>query len=172
MEKEQVYIFLGNGLPGSAHPDAVSIKLASAILSSRLGKVLREEQGLAYSVGAGSSFDRDFGWFVCTIGTGAANFETARDGIIAQIRRLKSEGPTEGELETAKNSLWGSSLTRRLSRINQAYYMGVNEYLGLGYDYEKRYVPQLRATTSEEVKAAAVKYFDTENYVLATVGKM
>ncbi len=78
----------------------------------------------------------------------------------------------EGELETAKNSLWGSTLTRRLSRINQVYYMGVNEYLGLAYDYEKEYIPRLRALTVEDVKAAAEKYFDTEDYVLATVGKI
>lgn len=172
MDKEQVYIFLGGMLPGASSPDAPAIKLTAAILSSRLGKVLREEQGLAYSVGAGAKLDKDFGWYSCTIGTGPANFEKARDGILAEINRLKEEGPTADELETAINSLWGSSLTRRLSRINQAYYMGVYEYLGLDYDYEKEYIPKLRALTAEDVTAAAAKYFDTVNYVLATVGKI
>lgn len=170
MEKEQVYIFLGNMLPGASHPDAVAIEVAAEVLSGRLGKVLREEQGLAYSVGAGVIFDREFGWYVCSMGTGPGNFSTARDGILAEIQKLRIEGPGAEELETAKNSLWGSSLTRRLSRINQAYYMGVNEYLGLGYDYEKEYIEKLRALTVEDITAAAFKYFDTQNYVLATVG--
>ena len=172
MEKEQVYIFLGNMLPGAAHSDAVAVDVAAEVLSERLGKVLREEQGLAYSVGAGASFDRDFGWYVCTIGTGSANFEKARDGILDQIKKLKADGVTSDELETAKNSLWGSSLTARLSRINQAYYMGVDEYLGVGYDYTDTYIEKLRTLTPDDVTAAAVKYFDTDNYVLSTVGKM
>jgi zinc protease len=172
MEKEQVYIYIGNMLPGASDSDAVAIKLAAAVLSSRLQQQLREKQGLAYSVSAGATFDRDFGWYICAMGTGADNFETARDGILAEIEKLKNEGPTSEELEIARNSLWGRTLTRRLSRINQAYYMGVNEYLGLGYDYEKRFVPKMRALTADEVKAAAEKYFDTENYVITTVGKI
>lgn len=172
MDKEQVYIFLGNRLPGITDPDAEAIKLAAQVLSTRLKLNLREKQGLAYSVGAGATFDRKFGWFTCTMGTGAANYEKARAGILAEIEKLQSEGPTKEELETAKNSLWGQTLTRRLSRINQAYYMGVNEYLGVGYDYEKRYLPKMRALTAAQVKAAAAKYFDTQNYILATVGKL
>ncbi len=172
MDKEQVYIFLGNHLPGASHPDAMAIRLATAILSDRLGKNLREKQGLAYSVGAGASFDRKFGWYACTMGTGAQNFATAKKGILEEIAKMRTEGPTAEELEIAKNSFWGSTLTRQLSRINQAYYMGVNEYLGLGYDYYDNFDKLLRETTLEQVTAAAVKYFDTENYLMTTVGKL
>jgi zinc protease len=172
LEKEQIYIFLGTLIPGALDSGAVAIEVAAEVLSRRLGKTLREEQGLAYSVGAGVALDRDFGWLICSMGTGAGNFEVARDGIVAQIKKLKEEGPTAEELDIAKNSMWGSLLTARLSRINQAYYMGVDEYLGLGYDHETGYVEKLRAVTAAQVKAAAAAYFDTDNYVLATAGKM
>ncbi len=172
MDKEQVYIFLGGPLPGAGHEDAPVIRLAAAILSDRLASNLRDKQGLAYSVGAGTSFDNEFGWFVCTIGTGPDNFKIARDGILAEINKLRNEGVTSEEIEIAKNSLGGSLLRRQLSRINQAYYMGVNEYLGLGYDYYDKYISKLRAVTAEQVKAAAQKYFDTKNYVMTTVGKL
>lgn len=172
MDKEQVYIFLGGMLPGASHEDASAIRLAATILSNRLGDNLREKQGLAYSVGAGASFDKEFGWFTCTIGTGPKNFKIARDGILREINKIRDEGVSLEEIEIAKNSLWGSSLTRQLSRINQAYYMGVNEYLGLGYDYYDRYISQLRNVTVEQVKSAAQKYFDTKNYVMTTVGKL
>ncbi|MCK5125895.1 MAG: insulinase family protein [candidate division Zixibacteria bacterium] len=172
MDKEQVYIFLGNKLPGANHQDAMAIRLAVSILSDRLGKTLREEQGLAYSVGAGAGFDKEFGWYACTMGTGAKNFIIARDGILNEIGKLQTNGPSAKELEIAKNSLWGSTLTRQLSRINQAYYMGVNEYLGRGYDYYDKFSEKMRATTLEQVKAAANKYLDTQNYVLTTAGKL
>jgi len=172
MDKEQVYIYLGNLLPGADSPDAPALRVAASVLSARLYLNLREKQGLAYSVGAGTTFDRNVGWFVCRMGTGAANYQIARDGILAEITRFKEEGPTSEELETAKNSIWGTTLTRRLSRINQAYYMGVDEYLGLGYDYETRFVPAVRAVTAEDVKRVANTYFDTANYVLTTVGNI
>ncbi|MEZ5360381.1 MAG: pitrilysin family protein [Candidatus Zixiibacteriota bacterium] len=172
MDKEQVYIFLGNTVPGAKHPDALAIMLAGSILSDRLGKHLREEQGLAYSVGAGVGFDKEFGWYACTMGTGASNFITARDGILNEITILKKDGPTAEELEIAKNSYWGSMLTRQLSRINQAYYMGVNEYLGLGYNYYDKINEKMRAVTLAQVTEALQKYFDTQNYVLTTVGKL
>ena len=151
-------------------PDAPALRLAASILSDRLALELREKQGLAYSVGAGVTLDRDFGWYVAAMGTGRDNYEIARDGMLNEIEKLQ-KGPVDpDELKKAKNSLWGSHLTRRLSRINQAYYMGVNEFLGVGYDFDDKWISQLRKVTAEDVIKAARKYFSTENYILATAG--
>ncbi len=172
MEKEQVYIYLGHLLPSANSPDAPGLKVANAILSKRLQNNLRENQSLAYSVGSSVILDRNFGWLICSIGTGVDNFEKARIGILGEIRGMKTNRPTEDELEEAINSMWGSNLMAKLSRINQAYYMGVNEYLGLGYDYDDKYLDEIRRVTPEQVQQLAQKYFDTENYVIATAGNM
>lgn len=171
MKKEQVYLYLGDLLPGINSPDAPALEVANSILSSRLGLNLREKKGLAYSVGSSVSFDRDFGWFIASIGTRPKNYKEAHDGILDEINQLRENPVTEKELETAKNSLWGNLLFYRLSRINQAYYMGVNEFLGTGYDYDEKHLEKIRAVTTEQVKEAAQKYLDTKNYVLAMVGK-
>jgi len=163
---------LGNLLPSANSPDAAALDVASAVLSNRLQKNLREKEGLAYSVGASASLDKNFGWFICSIGTSAGNFEKARNGIIAEIEKLKTEMPSEDEVNEAINSIWGSNLTSKLSRINQAYYMGVNEYLGLGYDYDDIYIDQIRQVDKGLVMKTARRYFDTKNYVIATAGKM
>jgi len=170
MDKEQVYIYIGGPAPGIASEDAPALKIAGAILSDRMALELREKQGLAYSVGASASFDKDFGWYVAAMGTGRDNFETARDGMLAEIKKLQDGVVDPDELTKAQNSLWGSSLTRRLSRVNQAYYMGVNEYLGVGYDFGSNWIQQIRTVTAEDVQRVAKKYFSTENYVLATAG--
>jgi zinc protease len=172
MDKDQVYIYLGNLLSSATSPEAPVIKVATEILSNRLRQNLREKQGLAYSVGAGAVLDKKFGWLICSMGTGVNNYEKAKDGIIAEIEKMKTDPPTPDELETAVNSIWGSSLTANLSRINQAYYMGVNEYLGLGYDYNDKFIQQIRAVTPEQVINASKLYFDTKNYVLATAGNI
>ncbi len=172
MEKEQIYIYLGNLLPSANSPDAAALDVASAVLSNRLQKTLREKEGLAYSVGSSAVLDKNFGWLICSIGTSASNFEKARDGIIAEIEKLKANMPSEDEVNEAINSIWGSNLTSKLSRINQAYYMGVNEYLGLGYDYDDIYIDQIRKVDKGLVMKTARRYFDTKNYVIATAGNM
>ena len=171
MKKKQVYLYLGNLLPGINHPDAPALVVANSILSTRLGQNLREKKGLAYSVGSSVKFDKDFGWFIASIGTRPKNYKEALQGILNQINQMKENPVTEKELERAKNSLWGNLLFYRLSRINQAYYMGVNEFLGLGYDYDQSYLEKIRAVTKEKINEVAQRYLDTENYVLATVGK-
>ncbi|MEW5923682.1 MAG: pitrilysin family protein, partial [Candidatus Zixiibacteriota bacterium] len=172
MDKEQVYIYIGHLLPAAGSPDAPGLSVTSAVLSDRLQKKLREEKGWAYSVGASAMLDKNFGWLICSMGTQVKNYNDAKSGIIAEIERLKTEPPTEDELEQAINSIWGSSLTARLSRINQAYYMGVNEYLGLGYDYDDTYINKIRSVTAAHVSELAGKYFDTKNYVIATAGNI
>jgi zinc protease len=172
MEKEQVYIYLGEPMPGIKSPDAPALDLMNSILSSRLGLNLREVKGLAYSVGSSIHFDRDFGWFIASIGTRPQNYQEALDGILGEMKKIKEEKITPDELEKAKNGIWGSMLFYRLSRINQAYYMGMNEFRGVGYDYDDKYVESLRKVTVDQVKQVAEKYLSTDNYVLAVVGKM
>lgn len=172
MDKDQIYIYMGNLLTSAKSPDSPALKVAGAILSSRLRQELREKHGLAYSVGASVALDKNFGWLTCTIGTGKENYKQATEGIIEQIERMKTEPPSDDELEEAINSIWGSSLMSRLSRINQAYYMGVYEYLGLGYNYDEVYIDKIRAVTKEQVVEVSKKYFDTENYTIATAGNL
>jgi predicted Zn-dependent peptidase len=170
MEKEQIYIYLGGPTAGIGSEDAAALKLAGSILSDRMALELRERQGLAYSVGASISFDHDFGWYVAAMGTGSENFEIARDGMLDEISKLQHGSIEPLELKKAKNSLWGSHLMRNLSRINQAYYMGVYEFLGVGYDHGDEWIDELQQVSADDVKRVANEYFSTENYIIATAG--
>lgn len=171
MEKEQVYIYLGGPLPGIFSGDVPAIKVMNSILSSRLALNLREKQGLAYSVGSSANFDKQFGWFVAAIGTRPQNYDVALKGILAEMEKMKDEIVSPAELEKAKNGIWGRMLFYRLSRVNQAYFISVNEFKEVGYDYDDKYIDHIRQVTAEQVKQVAEKYLDTENYVVAVVGK-
>lgn len=172
MDKEQIYIYLGGLTPGLESPDAAAMHMASSILSTRMKLNLREEQGLAYSVGMGIQFMPEFGWTIVSMGTSYENYNIARDGLMAEIDKLKSELPTDDELKKAQNSTWGSMLLARASRINQAYYMCKNEFLGVGYDYQDDYLAKIRRVTVEDIQRVVKDYFDTENMVIATAGKI
>ncbi|MFH1373691.1 MAG: pitrilysin family protein [bacterium] len=171
MEKKQIALYRGCLTPGAGSDDAVSLTVASSILSRRLGLTLREKQGLAYSVGASTHLDRDFGWFYTTIGTSPENYQQALDGIAFQIEKLQMDGPSQVELNRARNDLWGRLMRAKLSGINQAYYLGVNEYLGRSMDYDNDLLQQLTGVTATSVRTAASRYFRTDRGVLVSAGK-
>lgn len=170
LDKEQVHICLGGSLPGANSDEAAAIKVATSILSERLYRNLRERQGLAYSVGASSTLDRDFGWFYCSTETGAENYQAAVDGINLEIDKLAMEGAHETEIERAKNSIWGSLMRAKLSRINQAYYMAVDEYLGRPVGYDATFLQHLEQVGHEAIRRVTSRYFRADHFVLATAG--
>ncbi|PWB68413.1 hypothetical protein C3F09_11710 [candidate division GN15 bacterium] len=171
LNKEQMAIYLGSPLPGAGDPEAVSLELASAILSDRLASNLREKQGLAYSVGASIWLDKNFGWYFCSMGTSAAKYRQSLDGMILEIDKLRLDGPTADEVDKARNQLWGRLMSAKLSRINQVFYLAVDEYLGRPVGYDQTYVQMLKKADVMSVRQAASKYFHTDAYVLATAGK-
>jgi predicted Zn-dependent peptidase len=171
MTKEQIYIYMGSLIPGLSSSDAPAINVAASIISTRMGLNLREKKGLAYSVGMDVDFMPDFGWFAASMGTGYKNYEEAAGGMIGEINALKTSTPTVEELQKAQNSMWGSMLLARASRINQAYYLCRNEFLGVGYDYENDYISKIRKVTPDDVERVVKGYFDVYNMVIATAGK-
>jgi zinc protease len=171
MEAKQVSLYLGNILPAATSDDVPALSVATSILSSRLYLNLREKQGLAYSVGAGSVYDRDFGWLYCSMGTAHENYQRALDGIILQIDKLKWDGPTHEEIDRARNQLWGSLGRARLSRVNQAYWLAVNEFLGRPVGHDQQYLKALSQVTTDAIRRVTARYFNTAAYVLASAGK-
>lgn len=168
--KEQVSIYLGSSIPGYSNPDVTGIKTAASILSTRMYLNLREKQGLAYSVGTGVRFDYDFGLCYTTIGTQSANYQQAVDGINLQINKLKLDGPDMEEIKTAKNQLWGRLMSSKLSSINQAYYLGLNEFYHLPIDYDAKMLESLTSINIEEIRRITSKYFKTDAYVMTSAG--
>jgi len=169
MESKQAFIYLGGPVCGSGDPDAVALQVAVSILSDRLRQHLREEQGLAYSIGAGLNLDSKFGWYYAAMGTGTENYARAKQGIIDQIGKMRDSLVGADELEKAVNSIWGSQLMARLSRINQAFYMAVDQFIDGDYKADDDLLTRMKKLTPADIKAVADKYFDTTNYVLATV---
>lgn len=172
LDKEQISIYLGGKLPGATSDEAIALSIANNILSTRLYLDLREKQGLAYSVGAGAKFDRDFGWHYCVMTTGAENYQRAVEGLKLHMDKLRLDGPTEDEISRARNYIWGRLMAAKLSRVNQAYYLGVDEYFGRELKHDQTYLKQLSQVTPDSIRRVTSKYFLTDRYVIATAGKL
>lgn len=91
----------------SAIEDRVSQAMIGNILgrlrSSRLYKLLRQQKGLVYTVGAGQSSYRTFGNFYVTTEVTKDKLDEVLDLIIKELVGMYLHGPTTEELEFAKN---------------------------------------------------------------------
>ncbi len=62
-------------------------------------------------------------------------------------------------------------MSAKLSRINQAYYLGVDEFFGRETNSDQLYLDKLNNVTPQSVRQVAAKYFRPENWISATAGK-
>ncbi len=172
LAKEQMSIYLGGPLPGANSTEAAALEVGISVLSDRLYSNLREKQGLAYSVGASAFFDKDFGWYYCSMGTTAKKYQQAIEGIKGEMEGIRKSGVTPEEVRRARNQIWGRLMSAKLSRINQAYYLALAEYLGQPVTSDADYIKRLSEVTPESVASAVGKYLRTDANVLVTAGKM
>lgn len=157
-------IVAGYPAPPVGHPDSAAMAVFSAVLGgsmdSRLFTELRDKRGLAYEIGAlyagyvGPSF------IAAYMGTRGEQAAVARGALIAEIERLRDEGPGAGEFERARNFLSGSQLMALERNANRAAAYGLNELLGLGFDYGDRFLDALDRVTTAGVKRAAATWLD------------
>jgi zinc protease len=87
------------------------------------------------------------------------NLSRVEGVILEHLKRLQTEPVPESELATAKDMLVIAHELGKESLEAQAQDAAVNEVLGLGWDYERRYPEMVRAVTAEQVQALARELF-------------
>jgi predicted Zn-dependent peptidase len=132
---EQVHFVLGGQGLEQGSPERYALFLLNTILggsmSSRLFQVVREREGLVYSIHSGNSAFRDSGLFYVYAGTEPAHFRRVVDLTLRELRTLRTDRIAAEELRRAKDHLKGSlmlsleSTGSRMTRIaKQELYFG------------------------------------------------
>lgn len=167
--KKQSYIYLGYPIPSIKEEDEAPIELLSSIIANDMASRLREEQGLAYSIGCSIQTLYDLGWFQTHLGTRKENIEQARNGIIDIIKGYQGREFDKRDVEKAINKFKGRMLMRRLPRINQAYYAAIYEFYKGDYDYDKKFLARLNSVTPDDLKRVAEHYLQAKNLLWVVV---
>ena len=174
LDVPQTTIRVGGASVKRDDPDFIPAYIANHILgggtfSSRLYKIIREERGLAYSVGTGLVALDHAGAFVGAAATRADAADVAIDLMTKEIRDFAENGPTDEELAAAKSYLTGNYALRfDASRKIARQLLGIQlDGLGIGYVDERNDL--VRAVTAEEVRRAAQRVFGNPITVV-TVG--
>jgi zinc protease len=173
--KMQSDIVLGYAGLRRTNPDYYALSLGDLIfgrlgLYGRLGASVRDQQGLAYYVYSSIEANIGAGPWTVRAGVNPKNVERAVEGIIAEIKRLRSEPVTQDELDEARDFITGSLALRLETNDGVAGTLGDIELFGLGLDYLQRYPGIIRSITTDQILAATQKYAQIENYALAIAG--
>ncbi len=142
-----------------------ALSVASGILNQRIAFVLREKEGLAYSVGASLSNLDGRSLFLLSMGTAPDNIERARKSIRREIESIRRSDVTQEEINIRVNAISGRLQRRMLSSINRAYYLGLSEKNGLDHTFGEDFRELLMSVTPDEVKSVWTRYLPRKNLV-------
>lgn len=140
--------------------------------SSRLWQKVREERGLAYSVGASAVMFKDCGFFSIYAATSPNQAGEVLDIAIDEMRQFVRTGVTEPELKLAKDQAVASIL---LGLEDSSVRAGTLARLEMVYGRQiplEETLEKLEAVTIEDIKALAKEFFRTENVAFGALGNL
>ena len=177
-EKAQTAIRWGHagGLKRS-DPDFYATQVLALILgggglTSRLSTAIRDELGLAYSVGGFYDANLYPGVFQVAMGTNPANATKATAVLEQEVRRIREQGITKRELDEALAYLTGRFPLRLETNAGLADILWAMEFFQLGDDYIDRYADYYRAVTAAQVNEAAKAHLHPDQATLAVAGTL
>ncbi len=140
--------------------------------SSRLWQKIREENGLAYSVGASAAMYLDCGVFTVFAGTSPRQSDKVLDLALAELRSVARDGITRQELELMKAQTVASILLGLEDSANRASTLARLEMLhGRQISIEET-IGKIEAVTIDEVRDLAAEFFQTEKLGFGALGNL
>lgn len=155
------------------HPDWYAIQVANTIcgagFTSRLVNSIRVEQGLTYSISSRFQQNRNAGAFRISTFTRNDQLRKCVDATLAEVKKLVDEGPTQAELDKARNYLKGQFPLGLQSPDELAGEIANVEFFGLPQDFIATYPEKIGAVTMADTKRVLKEYFCTDDLKMLVV---
>jgi len=160
-----------------SNPDLEAISLLEYILcgsslTSRMGVELRDKQGLSYGVKSNLWIRESGGYWNIRTNTDKTRVVRMIRGMFDEIRKVQEDGVTAEELEKAKARKIGLLSLYVRTPDDTGYIIYDQLKTGRPIDYFDRKRERIMAVTLDDVKAAANRYLDTENYIIGVSGDL
>ncbi|GIV15356.1 MAG: peptidase M16 [Armatimonadota bacterium] len=166
------YIMAGYPAPGITSSEYPALVVLDAILgrgkSSRIFTNLRDASGIGYEIGsfypplAGGScllgFVEIAPYRISASGIPVLIVDDVQKALVQQMRSVRTEPPSEQEVERAKKLVIGSYALRHQRVRDRAYFLGWYECIGLGYQFDRQFADKIEAVKREDVLRVAEKY--------------
>jgi predicted Zn-dependent peptidase len=175
-ELEQAHLVLATPWPSALSEDRYAASLLSSIIgggtSSRLWQKIREEHGLAYSVGAAGSAFSDIGVFSIYAGTSPEYLDKVLEFSLNALRETVRSSVSEEELRIAKDQAISSILLGLESSSARATTLARQEIIHGHRLSPDEVIERLRTTTIDELQEVARTYFKTETIAFGALGNL
>ncbi len=158
-----------------SNPDYFAVEVLNEAFgggfSSRLFRVLRTQEGLAYAVGGGvgSAFDHP-GILRLGMGTKSATTAAGVEGLERQVSQLLSDPITDEELKQAKDSILNTFVFNFDSKEKVLREQMTYEFYGYPLDFLDRYRAGVEKVTAGDLARVAKKYFHPGQFSILVVG--
>ena len=175
-ELEQAHLVLATPWPSALSEDRYAASLLGSIIgggtSSRLWQKIREERGLAYSVGAAGSAFSDVGVFNVYAGTSPERLDEVLELSLKELREVVRNSVTEEELRIAKEQAISSILLGLESSSARAGTLARQEIIHGRRISPDEVIEKLRKATVDELQEVARTYFKSETVALGALGNL
>ncbi len=174
-DKSQSDILIGLPAPARSAPDYMDASVMNTILGvfgmmGRIGQVIREEKNLAYYAYSRLQGGMGPSPMFAAAGVVPDKVEETIEAILHEIERIQTELVPLDELADSQAYRTGSMPVGLETNEALASIITDMELYDLGLDYLQRFDDIINAITPERVRAAAKKYWSTEQIVIATAG--
>ena len=171
----QTHILVGQPGITRADPDLFPLYVGNHVLGgngmvSRLFEQIREKRGLSYSTYSYFMPMRQAGPFVAGLQTRTDQADAALALLIEQLQLFIETGPTEAELESAKQNLTGGFALRIDSNSDILNYLAMIGFYELPLDYLDTYNDKIMSVTVEQVKDAFRRKLSPDKLATVMVG--
>ena len=173
---EQAHLILATPLVAATDERRYAADLLANIIgggtSSRLWQKIREERGLAYSVGASAIMYQDCGLFSIFAGTSPEQVEEVVDLSIAEMRDVARNGVAGEELDLAKQQTTASILLSLEDSAARAATLAQAEMIHGRQISLDEALENIDAVTVDNIHVLANEHFCTENVAFAALGDL
>jgi predicted Zn-dependent peptidase len=175
-ELEQAHLIIAAPWPDARSDDRYAASLLGSVLgggtSSRLWQAIREERGLAYSVGAGGSAFSDIGVFAVYAGTSPKYLDQVVDLSLAELRKVINDGVSGEELQLVKDQAVSSILLGLESSSSRAGALARQEIIHGRRISPDEMIRRLEAVNLGDVQRVAREYFRASPLSLGALGDL
>ena len=157
-----------------SHPDYIPFQVLNTVLGgyfgSRLMKNIREDKGYTYGIGSGITVYQDSAYFFISTEVGVEKREDTLREIYFEMSKLQTELVPEDELTIVKNYMLGSFLRNSdgaiamMEKYKNIYLQNLEE------SYYSNYLKIINNIRPDDLKAMAVKYFDSNELIEISFG--
>lgn len=174
----QLQLFMGHLGIKRDNPDYFKLLVMDNVLGTgsgftdRLSSKIRDRAGLAYTVSANitDTASLEPGVFSCYSGIDAPNLEQVKQLFVAEIDRLRSEAPSESEVDSAKQFLLGRLAFTLTTNERIAEQLLMVQRYQLGFDYYEKYRKAVETVTPDQIREMAAKYLHPDKFTIVAAG--